>query len=98
MPTNESIEIETAMKLAFRLLANIDPKEKVSWETVEGLITWTEMKGYNVRMALIVGANKKHSEVLYKKGYGTIATRAHRLQSLSNERLVDFFNMEQGEP
>ena len=56
------------------------------------------MKGYNVRMALIAGAGKKHSGALYEKGYGTISTRVYRLQSLSNERLVDFLNMEQGGP
>ena len=98
MPNSEPIKIKTPLKLAFRLVTNMDPKAKVTWETVEGLVTWKDTKGYNVRMALIAGANKKHSEVLYEKGYGEITTRAYRLQSLSNERLVDFLNMEQGGP
>ena len=86
------------MNLAFRLTAKWNPNKNISWETVEGLLTWPEMKEYNVRMALVVGATKKHAEVLYKKGYGTLVTRAYRLQGLSNDRLVDFFNMEQGGP
>ena len=67
MPTNETIKIETPLKLAFRLLTNIDPKEKVTWETVEGLVTWTEMKRYNVRMALIAGVNRNIPRFCIKK-------------------------------
>ena len=29
MPTSEPIEVKTPLKLAFRLMTNIDPKEKV---------------------------------------------------------------------
>ena len=86
------------MRLAFRIMASWNLNEKMTWETAEGILTWTEMKGYNVRMALVVGANKKHAEVLYKRGYDMIGTRAYRFQGLSNERLVDLFNTEQGGP
>ena len=67
MPDSEPIEIETPLKLALRLITNIDPKVKMTWETVEKLVTWKDMKGYNVRIALAAGANKKHLDALYKK-------------------------------
>ena len=51
------------------------------------------MKGYNVRMALVVSAAKKHAKHLDDKGDGIKSTRAYRLQGLSNDKLIEFFNM-----
>ena len=96
MPTNKPSDIETAMNLALRLAANWNLNKEISWETVKGFLTWPEMEGYNIRMALVVGVTKKHNDVIYRKGYGTRGTRAYQLHGLSNNRLMEFFNMEQG--